>query len=307
MGEHERRGRLVRLGAKLLQIVTLLSCGAALGWAPTAGQESPATPRSGPTDVILATTTSTQDSGLLDELTPLFEEQTGYNLKTVAVGSGAALKLGEEGEADVVLAHSPAAEVAFMANGFGTERRTVMYNDFVIVGPEADPAGIAGQESALEALKAIAASGTPFVSRGDDSGTHRLELGLWEQAGIEPTGEWYQESGTGMGDTLNIANERQAYTISDRGTFLAQGDRLDLAILVEGDKALLNVYHVILVNPDNGPAVNVEGGRAFADFLLDPATQAVIGEFGVERFGQPLFTPCADNSCGVVPTATPVP
>lgn len=261
--------------------------------------------RSGPEDVILATTTSTQDSGLLDELVPLFNEQTGYNLKPIAVGSGAALRLGEEGEADVLLVHSPAAEREFMASGFGVERETVMYNDFVIVGPEDDPAGIEGEASAVEAMRGIAAAEATFVSRGDESGTHALELRLWEQVGLEPSGAWYQESGTGMGDTLNIANEREGYTIADRGTYLSLRDRLDLAILVEGDRTLLNVYHVVTVNPENGERINVAGGHAFFEFMLAPETQAVIGAFGTDRFGQPLFTPCARNSCGVEATATP--
>ena len=299
------------LGASLLALAPPVVAQAT----PSTGQGTPApVQRSGPRDVILATTTSTQDTGLLDALIPLFKERTGYTLKPIAVGSGAALELAKRGEADVVLAHSPAAELDFMAGGFGTERRTVMFNDFVIVGPAADPAGIKGETSAVAAMEKIAAAEAPFISRGDDSGTNALELKLWKQAGISPSGSWYTESGTGMGDTLGIANERQAYTISDRGTYLSLRDRLDLKILVEGSKELLNVYHVIPVNPANGPAVNVAGGRAFADFLLDPATQAFIGRFGVDRFGQPLFTPCADNSCGVeaatpsaaTPVATPV-
>ncbi len=268
-----------------------------------AGTATP--PATSPRDVILATTTSTQDSGLLDVLVPLFKQQTGYQLKPIAVGSGAALKLGEKGEADVVLAHSPAAEEAFMAAGFGMDREIVMYNDFVIVGPAADPAGIRGEPSALEAMRRIAAAQATFVSRGDDSGTNALELKLWDQAGIVPSGRWYTESGTGMGDTLNITNERQGYSIADRGTYLVLRERLDLAILVEGDKPLLNVYHVITVNPANGTAVNTAGGRAFLDFLLDPATQQVISQFGVERFGGPLFTACAQDSCGVETVATP--
>jgi tungstate transport system substrate-binding protein len=274
---------------------------------PLAAQGTP-TPvaRTGPQDVILATTTSTADTGLLDALGPLFTEATGYILKPIAVGSGAALELGERGEADVVLAHSPAAEMTFMEEGYGAERRTVMYNDFVIVGPEDDPAGIQGSTSAVEAMRQIAESQSRFVSRGDESGTNALELRLWEQAGIEPAGEWYIESGTGMGDTLNIANERGAYTITDRGTYLALRDRLELPILVEGDKALINIYHVITLNPANGPSINSEGGEAFLTFLLDPATQQFIGDFGVEEFGEPLFTPCADNSCGADAAATPV-
>ena len=265
-----------------------------------------ATPPSGARDVILATTTSTQDSGLLDELVPLFENTTGYNLKPIAVGSGAALALGERGEADVLLVHSPAAEQEFMDAGHGVNRRIVMFNDFVIVGPESDPAEISGETTALAAMTRIANREAVFISRGDDSGTHKLELELWEEAGITPNGSWHQESGTGMGDTLNIANERDAYTLTDRGTFLSLSDRLDLVILVAGDKVLLNVYHVIAVNPARYDTINTVGATAFVDFLLDPATQAVIGEFGVERFGEPLFTPCGDNACGVEPAATPV-
>jgi tungstate transport system substrate-binding protein len=262
------------------------------------------TPERGPDDVILSTTTSTQDSGLLDELVPLFEDQTGYHLIPIAVGSGAAMEMGERGEADVLLVHSPAAEEEFMDAGFGVNRHLVMYNDFIIVGPEDDPAGVKDTSTALDAMRAIRDSQSTFISRGDDSGTNRLELSLWEQAGIEPDGSWYQESGTGMGETLSIANERDAYTISDRGTYLSQGDRLDLVILSEGDKALINVYHVIAVNPERYDTINAAGAQAFIDFMLDPSTQDVIGEFGMEEFGQPLFTPCADNSCGISP-ATP--
>lgn len=292
-----------------LTLVLSLLCGLSLvtplsirAQSPPASQPSPDRP-----DVILATTTSTQDSGLLDVLVPLFHEQTGYRfkLKPIAVGSGAALELGRRGEADVLLVHSPAAEEEFMAQGLGVARRTVMVNDFIIVGPADDPAGIAGAASALEAMAGIASTEAPFVSRGDESGTNALELALWRQAGISPQGAWYTESGTGMGDTLNIANERQAYTLADRGTYLALRARLELDVLVEGAPELLNVYHAIAVNPANGPAVNTAGGEAFMTFLLDPATQRVIAEFGVDRFGQPLFTPCADNACGVVAAATP--
>jgi tungstate transport system substrate-binding protein len=275
---------------------------------PTAAgraQDSAATPAA-TGDVILATTTSTADTGLLDALAPRFQEQTGYTLKPIAVGSGAALELGERGEADVLLVHSPAAEEEYMATGFGTERRTVMYNDFVIVGPPADPAGIAEAESADDAMTRIAEAQTTFISRGDDSGTHALERRLWEAAGITPEGDWYTESGTGMGDTLNIASERAGYTLSDRGTFLSLRDRLGLEVLLEGDPSLLNVYHVILVNPENGRDIATAAGRAFLDYLLTPETQEFIGGFGVDEFGEPLFTPCADNICAVLGgTATP--
>jgi tungstate transport system substrate-binding protein len=289
-------------------VIGILLVMAAIGLsAASLGAQETSTPvaRTGPRDVILATTTSTADTGLLDALGPLFKNATEYTLKPIAVGSGAALELGKRGEADVVLAHSPAAEQTFMEEGYGSERRTVMFNDFVIVGPEDDPAGIAGNPSAVEAMRQIADSQSRFVSRGDESGTNALELRLWKQAGIEPAGEWYIESGTGMGETLTIANEREAYTITDRGTYLALRDRLALPILVEGDKALINIYHVITLNPANGPNINSEGGEAFMTFLLDPATQKFIGEFGIDEFGEPLFTPCADNSCGVEAVATP--
>ncbi len=307
--ERDRRPGRVTIWPLLCLVSLLLAAGIAS--VPATAMNLMVSPvDAGPRDVILATTTSTQDSGLLDVLVPLFERQTGYHLKPIVVGSGAALKLGEKGEADVLLVHSAAAEEAFMAAGFGVARELVMYNDFVIVGPADDPAGIRGEPSAIETMRRIATVGALFVSRGDDSGTNALELKLWEQAGITPSGSWYTESGTGMGDTLNIANERQAYTIADRGTYLSLRHRLDLDILVEGDRPLLNVYHVIAVNPENGKAVNTAGAHAFLDFLLDPATQQVIGRFGIERFGTPLFTPCAHNACGVetldIPAATPV-
>ncbi|MBA3415757.1 MAG: substrate-binding domain-containing protein [Chloroflexia bacterium] len=255
--------------------------------------------------ILLATTTSTQDSGLLDELLPLFEERSGRSIAPISVGSGAALELGERGEADVLLVHSPAAEEAFMAAGFGTERRTVMFNDFVLVGPAEDPAGVGAATTIEAAMAAIANGAAPFVSRGDDSGTNALELRLWEEAGIEPGGAWYTESGTGMGETLQIAAERRAYTLTDRGTWLSLADRLDLPIVREGDPALLNVYHVIAVNPANGRNIDEAGGQAFLAFVLSPEAQVLIAEFGTDRFGEPLFTPCADNACGALPTADP--
>lgn len=272
---------------------------------PGASWAQEGTPRASG-DTLLATTTSTADSGLLDALAPLFLDETGYTLKPIAVGSGAALELGEKGEADVLLVHSPAAEEEFMAGGFGTERRTVMFNDFIVVGPEGDPAGIADAATAAEAMSRIAEAQATFVSRGDDSGTHDLEKRLWEAAGIAPEGSWYTESGTGMGDTLNIASERGGYTVTDRGTYLALRDRLALTPLLEGDPLLLNVYHVILVNPENGRDVDTEAGAAFLGYLLEPATQEFIAGFGLEEVGEPLFTPCADNSCVVDGEATPV-
>jgi len=247
-------------------------------------------------DMILATTTSTQDSGLLDVLVPAFQDATGYVVKVVAVGSGEALKMGEQGNADVLLVHSPAAEKTFMDNGFGSERSLVMHNDFIIVGPEADPAGIKGTPTAVEAFQKIAAAQSPFITRGDDSGTNKMELSLWKNAGLTPEGDWYQESGQGMGATLKIASEKAAYTLTDRATYLANKDTLALSILVEGDNALLNIYHVILVNAEKWPKINIEGAKAFAAYLVSKEGQDLIGKFGVEKFGQPLFTPDAGKS-----------
>jgi tungstate transport system substrate-binding protein len=243
--------------------------------------------------IILATTTSTQDSGLLDVLVPQFEKESGFKVKTISVGSGQAMKMGEKGEADVLLVHSPDAEKKFMADGFGSSRRLVMHNDFIIIGPAADPAKIKGA-SASDALKRIAASGTVFASRGDNSGTHAKEKGLWKGAGINPDGQkWYQQTGLGMGQTLNIAAEKKGCTLTDRATYLSLKKGLGLEILVEGDGKLLNIYHVIELNSAKWPKVNMPGGKAFADFMVTTKTQAIIGTFGVEKFGAPLFFPDA--------------
>ena len=243
--------------------------------------------------VILSTTTSTQDSGLLDVLVRLFEKQTGYSVKAISVGTGQALALAARGEADVTLAHAPSLEQTYVAEGKMRNRRLVMYNDFVIIGPAADPAGIKGEKKAVAALTKIAAAGARFVSRGDKSGTHSLELRLWKDAGITPGPPWYIESGQGMGATLGIADDRGAYTITDRATLLAFSRRVGLPIMVEGDRPLLNIYSVMEVNPANGPEVNAAGGTAFADFMLTPETQAIIKTFGVDKYGQPLFVPIA--------------
>ena len=248
------------------------------------------------TNVILSTTTSTQDSGLLDVLVPMFEKKTGLSVKTVSVGTGQALALAARGEADVALVHAPSLERKYVEDGKMQHRRLVMYNDFIIIGPEDDPARIKGIPRAVDALKRIAETQSRFVSRGDKSGTHLLELGLWKQAGIEPKGAWYIESGQGMGQTLGIANDRRAYTITDRGTWLAFQKRVSLPILVEKDKPLLNIYSVMEVNPANGPRVNVAGGKAFADFMVAPETQAAIKTFGVDKFGQALFVPIAGKT-----------
>ena len=243
--------------------------------------------------VILSTTTSTQDSGLLDVLVPLFEKHSGYAVKTISVGTGQALTLGAKGDADVVLVHAPSLEKKYVGDDKLRNRRLVMYNDFIIIGPKEDPAKIRSTKTATAALQAIAGAKANFVSRGDKSGTHTLERALWKSAGIEPKGSWYIEAGQGMGATLGIANERNAYTISDRGTYLAFKSRVTLPILLEGDRALLNIYSVLEVSPANGPRVNSAGGRSFADFMIAPGTQKVIRSFGVEKFGQPLFVPVA--------------
>jgi tungstate transport system substrate-binding protein len=243
--------------------------------------------------LILSTTTSTQDSGLLDALVPMFERQTGYTVKTVSVGTGQALALAARGEADVALVHAPEVERKYVADGKLMNRRLVMYNDFVVVGPEADPAKILGEKNAVAALKRIAEAGARFVSRGDRSGTHVLETSLWKRAGVSPATSWYIESGQGMGATLGIAEDRKAYTITDRATLLAFSKRVTLKIMVEGDRPLLNLYSVLEVNPANGPRVNIAGGKAFADFMLAPETQAAIKTFGVDTYGQALFVPIA--------------
>jgi tungstate transport system substrate-binding protein len=259
--------------------------------------EPPAPPAPANPTLILATTTSTQDSGLLDVLVPMFQEQTGYTVQTVAVGTGAALKMAEEGNADVLLVHAPASEKALMDAGWGKDRFLVMHNDFVIVGPAADPAGIKGTPTAVKAFQKIADAGANFITRGDDSGTNKMEISLWGKTTATPDGQpWYIDSGQGMGATLTITSEKQAYTLTDRATYLANKENLDLEILVEGDAALLNVYHVITVNPEKWPKSNYDGAIAFAKFMTDPATQKVIGNFGVDKFGQPLFFPDADKT-----------
>ena len=247
-----------------------------------------------PKALILATTTSTQDSGLLDVLIPIFEKESGYFVKTIAVGSGQAMAMGKKGEADVLLVHSPGDEKKFMAEGFGSARRLVMHNDFVILGPANDSAKIRSAKSSAETVKRISQAGALFLSRGDNSGTHAKEKNLWKTAGINPEGEkWYQQTGLGMGETLNVAAEKKGYTLADRGTYLALKKRLGLEILVAGDPSLLNVYHVIEVNSSKWPKVNVHGAKAFADFMVSGKVQGIIGKFGVEKFGGALFSPDA--------------
>ncbi len=244
--------------------------------------------------LILATTTSTYDSGLLDFILPDFEEKFGVEVEVVAVGTGQALALGESGDADVLLVHARAREDAFVESGNGTARYDVMYNDFVIVGPADDPAGIKGMVRASEALAKIAESEATFVSRGDDSGTHTKEKAIWAEAGIEPSGDWYQAAGQGMGAVLTMSDEQQAYTISDRATYLArQAEGLGLEVLVEGDPILFNPYGVIPVNPEVHPNVNFEMAQNFVDWLTSVETQEMIGSY--ERNGSPLFTPDSEQ------------
>ncbi len=244
--------------------------------------------------IILATTTSTQDSGLLDVLLPVFEKDTGYFVKTISVGSGQAMKMGEKGEADVLLVHSPDAEKKMVQEGFAINRRLVMHNDFIIVGPGADPAKIKDVKSSKEALKKIAAANALFLSRADNSGTNALEKKLWKAIGLNPEGQkWYQQTGLGMGETLNVTAEKKGYTITDRGTYLALKKTLGLDILVEGDPSLLNIYHVMEVNPAKWPKVNNAGAKAFADFMVSKKAQEIIKTFGVKKFGAPLFFPDA--------------
>ncbi len=243
--------------------------------------------------LILATTTSTQDSGLLDVLIPAFEKTSGITVKTIAVGSGEALAMGRRGDADVLLVHSRTAEEAFMADGFGSLRLAVMYNDVLVIGPPADPAGARGPEAAA-ALGKIAAAGATFISRGDKSGTHVRELDLWKKAGVDPAGQrWYVSTGQGMGETARIASEKRAYTLIDRGTYLAMKSKLELVPIAEGGKDLLNSYHVIVVNPEKNPKVHPDPARKFAEWLVTPEVQKMIGDFGREKFGRSLFVPDA--------------
>lgn len=263
----------------------LMLCAMLAGGTAAAGQNQ---------SIILATTTSTQDSGLLDALLPVFQKQSGYFVKTIAVGSGQAIAMGAKGEADVLLVHSPGDEKKFMDEGGGLRRQLIMHNDFIIVGPAVDPAGLKAAHSAPEAFKKIAGTKSLFMSRGDKSGTHAKEKKIWETAGITPDGQsWYQQTGLGMGQTLGVAAEKKGYTLADRGTYLALQKNLGLAVLCQGDKSLLNIYHVIEVSPQKWPKVNAAGAKAFADFMVAADTQKLIGAFGIEQFGAPLFTPDA--------------
>jgi tungstate transport system substrate-binding protein len=284
------------LGWGLTLSMLLAACAPAATVAPVATAvpvtQAPTAPAA--SVLRLATTTSTQDSGLLEYLLPDFERLVGVKIDVVAVGTGQAIKLGEDGNADVLLVHARAQEDAFMKAEHGVRREDVMYNDFVIIGPENDPAGIGGMGSAADALKQLAAKQAKFISRGDKSGTHSKELAIWKAAGVEPAGGWYQSAGQGMGAVLNVAQEQQAYTISDRATYLVrQKQDLKLVVLVEGDKTLFNPYGVIVVNPAKNDAIkaNTELANRFVDWLIAAETQEKIAQFGVQDFGQPLFVP----------------
>lgn len=270
----------------LTLVFSLAACSAATA------EKTPENP-----DVLLSSTTSTRDSGLMDVLQPLFEETTGYRLTPIYNGSGAAMAMGEKGEADVLLVHAPASEVTFMQNGYGVERKLVMHNDFVVVGPPSDPAGIKGMTGAVDIMTKLFDTGSEFYSRGDNSGTHQLEKKLWTAAGLDPVGQfWYYEANLGMGDLLRIASEKEAYTITDRATYLNNQSTLALDILVEGDPLLLNIYHVITIDPALSDKINAEGAEAFANFMVSDEAQAIITEFGIEKFGQPLFFADADKT-----------
>lgn len=282
--------------AALLMAFVLLLAMAAAGCADNESQGPNEAKEPANKKVILATTTSTVDTGLLDELLPIFKEQTGYEVSTIAVGTGEALRMGEEGNADVLLTHAPASEQPLVDKGDVINYQLVMHNDFVIVGPASDPAKIKGMKSAADSFKKIMDSSSAFVSRGDDSGTHKKEKSIWEKLNVEPKGDWYIEAGAGMGDTLRMASEEQAYTLTDRGTYLAWKDKLDLEVMVEGDKILLNIYHVMQVNPEKNDKINAEGAKAFVEFMVSPDTQKIIEDFGKDKYGEPLFVPDAGKN-----------
>lgn len=242
----------------------------------------------------MATTTSTENSGLLTDLLPKFEKESGYSIQVIAVGTGKALKMGEDGDVDVVLVHAPAAEKEFVEKGFGDKRYPVMYNDFIVLGPDADPAGVRDTKTAPESFAKIAEKQAIFISRGDDSGTDKKEKQLWETAGIKPAGDWYRETGQGMGKVIQMAGELEGYTLADRGTWLAGVDKSPLKIVHEGDKDLFNPYGVIAVSQTRYPDINHTGAQAFIDWIISAKGQQAIADFKIN--GTPLFTPNADTA-----------
>ncbi len=295
-----RREMPMRLALLVTLVLVAAACGSASSPSPQGSAPASAATASsaasavaspvGPTNMILATTTSLQDSGLLDRLVPAFEEASGYTVKTIAVGTGQALTMGQQGNADALFVHAPTQEQAFMDAGWGVDRRLVAHNYFWIVGPAADPVGISGMTSAVDAFKKIAAGSATFISRADKSGTNTKELALWKSAGITPTGGWYLQSGQGMGPTLQIASEKDGYTLTDTATFLANQSKLALQALVKSDTSLINIYSVIGVNPAKWPKVNTAGAKAFEDFVTGTAGQQIIGSFGTDTYGLALFT-----------------
>lgn len=282
--------------SKLALVVSLLAIFMVTVLAGCAQEKTPAPADNGQPvakEIKLATTTSTEDSGLLDYLLPEFKKDTGYDVQVISVGTGQAIEMGEAGDVDVILVHSRAAEDQFVEEGYGVDRRDVMYNDFLIIGPAEDPAGIKGEADVVKAFTTIQEKQAPFVSRGDNSGTDKKEKGIWTKAGITPEGEWYIEVGQGMGDTFRMADEKKAYTLIDRATYLNLKDNYQLESIVEGSPELLNPYGVIPVNPEKYSHVDYEGATAFAEWLTSEKGQELIGEFGVDEYGQQLFVPDA--------------
>jgi len=286
-----------------LVMVMVFVCFTMLGCAPKEEPAQVETPVETPVEetvdlgesIILSTTTSTENSGLLAYILPDFTDKTGVQVKVVAVGTGKALQMGKDGEADVLLVHAKPSEEAFIAEGHGVERFDVMYNDFVILGPDADPAVLTESKSDVKAsFMKLYETKAPFVSRGDDSGTHKKEKSLWESAEVTPEGDAYVSAGKGMGDVIQMADEMQAYTMSDRATYLSMSENIDLKVVVEGDAILFNQYGVMAVNPDKNEMINNAGANAFIDWLLSSETQELISGFGVEEYGQPLFIPNAE-------------
>jgi tungstate transport system substrate-binding protein len=298
----------LKLNGKLVKILGIVAIIIALVWLlPGCGAKTtPTTTVPKPTNpqVIMASTTSTRDSGLMDVLIPIFEKETGYTIKPVYVGTGAAIQMGQQGNADVVLVHAPSLEKPFVDSGAGINRRLVMHNDFIIVGPPSDPAGIKGMTSAPDAFRKIADAQIDFYSRGDKSGTDTAEKAIWKSVGISVADnstsnpKWYIEGGTGTGmlDLLRIASEKNGYTMTDRATYLANKSVLGLDIMVQGDPSLLNIYHVIEVNPSMFPNVNAAGAVAFSNFMVSKEAQDIIAKFGVDKYGQPLFFPDAGKT-----------
>ena len=272
----------IRYGFKILSIISAFAFALTLLYPPQIKAE---------TRLKMSTTTSTENSGLLSVLIPPFEKDNGIKVDVIAVGTGAALKLGENGDVDVVFVHSRPDEDKFVSDGFGVYRKDVMHNDFVLLGAKSYPAKIKGSPSASDAFKKIAETSSPFVSRGDNSGTHKKEMAVWESAGIKPSGEWYIEAGQGMGAVLQIANDKLAYTLSDRGTYLAYKDKIDISIVYEGDKALFNPYGIIAVNPEKHPHTRIELAKKLIDFITGPEGQKIIKDFKIN--GEQLFYPDA--------------